>query len=246
MVSARSFLQLGVQPRHVGKLDRVVAPMRARGERVARGNRLLLAPGSNCKEIAIADDRDHPGKRAHGRLIECEKSCAVARRTNHPRKDHSRKPHVLDIGRRSRQLAGQIDTVDRLADDGIVTRLLRRRGECDISLQQAGTLFRELPKGRAPAVGRNDRATLDLQLFRADAKPTRRRGEKNAARLCAGRANGASALLDRLAAESILLIRSLRRVGGDHADLVESDVELLRRDLRQRGQYPLPELGLAR
>src|SRR5260221_1328393 len=219
--------------------------MRARDERVAPGDRLLLAPGSNGKEIAIADDRDHPGKRANGRLVECKKSCAVARRTNHPRKDHSGQPHVLDVGRRSRQLAGQIDAVDRLADDRIVARLLRRRGECDISLQQAGTLFRELPKGRAPTIGRNDRATPDLQLFRADAKPTRRRGEKNATRLGAGRANSASALLDRLAAKSVLLIWSLRRVGGNDADLVESDIELLRRDLRQRGQDPLPEFGLA-
>jgi len=162
-------LQLGVQTGHVGKLDRVVAPMRASGEHIASANRLLLSPSSNCKEIAVADDRDHPGKRAHGRLVECKKSGAVARRTNHPRKDHSRQPHVLDVGRRSRQLARQIDAVDRLADDGIVGRLLRRRGECDITLQQAGTLFRELPKGRASAIGSNDRAIPDLQLFRADA-----------------------------------------------------------------------------
>ena len=238
-------LQLGAQTRHVGKLERVVAPMRARGERVAPGNRLLLTAGSNGKEIAVADDRDHAGTRAHRGLVECEKSCAVAGRPDHPRKDHSGKPHVLDIGRRSRQLAGQIDPVDRLADDGIVARLLRRRRECDISLQQAGPLIRQLPKTRAPTIGRNDRAVPHLQLFRADAKPTRRRRDKDAARLGAGRANGAAALLDRLAAERVLLIGSPRRVGGDHADLVESDVEFLRRDLRQRGQDPLPELGLA-
>ncbi len=64
-------LQLGAQTSHVGKLDRVVAPMRARGEHIASANRLLLSPSSNGKEIAVADDRDHPGKRAYGRLVEC-------------------------------------------------------------------------------------------------------------------------------------------------------------------------------
>src|SRR4029077_18656960 len=94
-------------------------------------------------------------------------------------------------------------------------------------------------------VRRGDRTVRSLQIVRADTETARRRREQSPARLCACCADRAPALLDRLTAECVLLVRSSRGVGGDHADLLEPDVELLRRDLSKGGEDPLTKLGLA-
>ncbi len=175
-------LQLAAQIGNIGKWDRVVAPARCRRQGIARGDRLLLALCGNRKKIAVPNDRDHAGKRSNRGFVERDQFRSVARRTDNSRKDHPRQPHILHVGRRTGQLSGQVDPIDRLADDGIVARLLRRCGGCDVSLQQIGICVRDFPEGRALPVRRGDDAVLDLQIFRADAEPPRRRRKKNAAR----------------------------------------------------------------
>ena len=97
--------------------------------------------------------------------------------------------------------------MDRLADDGIVARLLRRYRGCDVSLQQVGISVRDFPERRALPVRRRDDAGFGLQIFRANAEPPCRRRNKNAARLGACCPDGVSTLVDRLTTEGVLLVR---------------------------------------
>src|SRR5258708_19296194 len=142
-----------------------------------------------------------------------------------------RKPHILYVGRRSGQLSGQVDPIDRFADDGIVARLLRRSFACDVSLQQVGICACDFPESRTLPVRRSDNAGLGLQIFWADAEPPCSRRKKNAARLGACRPNGVSTLLDRLTTEGVLLVRPSSGIGGYHADLLKPPARLFARHL---------------
>jgi len=78
-----------------------------------------------------------------------------------------------------------------------------------------------------------------------NAEAARRCNEKNRPCFSASGANGGTALLDRLTAEGVLLVRSVRGVSGYQLDLVELDIELFGGDLGESRQDALTEFGLA-
>jgi hypothetical protein len=82
-----------------------------------------------------------------------------------------------------------------------------------------------------------------LRFLNTDA--ARRCDEKNRPRFGASSANGGTALLDRLTAEGVLLVRSVRGVSGYHSDPVEPDIKFLCGDLGESRKDALTELGLA-
>src|SRR5439155_221403 len=69
--------------------------------------------------------------------------------------------------------------------------------------------------------------------------------EQHPAHLHAGFAQPFAALLDRHAARGVALVRAVRRARRHDAHALESDVELFRGNLRERGMDALPELHLA-
>src|SRR6266702_5685180 len=125
----------------------------------------------------------------------------------------------------------------------MVARFLWLCGSGNITLQQIGTCFRNLPKCRTPPVGRHDRAVPGPKIFGRDVKSACRCGDKDAAGLGACGADGAPALLDRLTTECVLFIRSARRVGRNDPDRLKADIELFCRNLSESGEDPLTEFG---
>jgi hypothetical protein len=82
-------------------------------------------------------------------------------------------------------------------------------------------------------------------LLRAHPEPLGRKIEEDRAHLGAGQAQRRAAVLHRLAACSLALVRCLGRIAGDQPDAGERQVELLGRDLLERGEDALAELDLA-
>ena len=103
----------------------------------------------------------------------------------------------------------------------------------------------ELPVGHAAAGAGLDDAVGHRQLLERHAEPLRRALQQQVARFRRGVAQRDAAVRDRLAARGHAFVRAVAGVGRREPDALERHVEFLGDDLRQRGQYPLPDLDLA-
>ena len=93
--------------------------------------------------------------------------------------------------------------------------------------------------------GADDDAVGDSQLIRSHAEPLGGEIDQDGAHLGACHAQRGAAVLDRLAAGGLALIRGLAGIAGNHLEARERQIELLGRDLRERGEDALPQLDLA-
>ena len=132
---------------------------------------------------------------------------------------------------------------NRLADDPVGGRGLRRHLGGGFALEV--DLRGEFAVGHLAAVGRADHAVRDLQRVGRDAELLGGEIDQDRAHLGAGEPQRQPAVLDRLAAGGQALVGRLAGVAGDHREPRERQVELLRRDLRERGQDALAEFDLA-
>ena len=104
---------------------------------------------------------------------------------------------------------------------------------------------RELPVRRGRAARRGDGAVAHRQAGRGDTELRRGSRDEDIARFGAREAQRGAALLHGKAAGGLPFVRRTRGVAADDLDALKIHVELVGRDLRQRGADPLPELDLS-
>jgi hypothetical protein len=161
------------------------------------------------------------------------------------RVDHPLALEVLHVGEAAGHLVRDVEPRDRLADDGVIPRVLRHRLGVDLQLQVAAT--HELRVGNAgAAAARRDHAVGDCERLLRDTEPCRRLRKQCLARGGCRLPDLHAANLDRQAAERDALIRRQQRVALDHVDARERHRELLGSDLRHRGANAGAEVDLAR
>ncbi len=151
--------------------------------------------------------------------------------------------HVVDETR-ARHLRRQVAPRHRLSHHAVCRARLRRRRPGDLG----GEILR-LHEGPVVVPGRcvaaTKRAILDADLRRRAVQPPRQPLHHPGAQLRRHQPDRAPRHLDRLAGGGLPLIRRLLRVARQHRDTREVDVQLLGRDLRQRGDVALAQLHLA-
>ena len=96
-------------------------------QRLARLDRLLLALGDDAEERAVAHHRDHARHRLDRRFVDAFERRAVARRAHHAAVHHAGQAHVLHVRGAAGHLRRDVEARDRLADDLVARRRLRRR-----------------------------------------------------------------------------------------------------------------------
>ena len=220
-------------------------PSRSHSARAAR--RAAAASASHSVEARTArklpsrTSRASPGS---GPSRSAASVAAARRRPHHPRMQHPRQPQVVHVARRAEDLVRQVDARHRGAGDAPRPRRLGRHRDGRLALQQRlvgqRPIAADLP-GRA-----EEAAVLDAHRLQRHADPLRHDAEEDHPRLGAGMAQRDAAVLDREAAGGHPLVRAVRRRGRRRRDAGETHVQLVRRDLAERGQDPLAELHLAR
>jgi len=156
---------------------------------------------------------------------------------------HSGRPQVLHIRDAAGDLGRDVDTGKRLADDRVTARVLELRVRLGAHLGVA--LRREVAETHAPAVVGDDVAILRVQSLGRDAELCRCTLDQQFAHLRRGTADGRAAVLHRIAARGVALVRRAARIGGDEHDACRRDAELFGGERRQRGPDTLAKLGLA-
>ena len=229
---ARGIRQLGSQ-----------RPLRALAQRFARLDCLLFALGDDTEEGAVPHHRNHARHRLGGRLVDAVELRAIARRTDHPAMQHARRGACpARYTRPPVTLAG----MSKRAID--FPTILWLAGGFGVALAVASRLRSgsEFAVADLAAVRRRDDAVGDLQLIRCHAEPLRREVDQNGASLGACHAQSCAAVLDRLAAGGLTLVRRLAGVAGDHPDASERQIDLLGGDLREGGENALPQFDFSR
>ena len=97
----------------------------------------------------------------------------------------------------------------------------------------------------APAIGRDHRAVVGLQIFNRQIETPRRLCDEKLAHLCGGILDRGAAVLCRIAAGCIAFVGGEARIGGHDLQRLEGNVELLCGDLLEGGLETLTEFGLA-
>ena len=156
---------------------------------------------------------------------------------------HAGEPQVLHKGDAAGDLARNVEPLDRLADDFVSGGRLRPRLRVDLAVEIG--VAGELAVAHLAAVRRADHAVGDRELCCIDAEALRREIEQNFADLGTGEPQRHAAIFDRLAAGGDTLVRRLLGVAGDQVEARQRQLELLRRDLGERGRHALAELDLA-
>ena len=157
---------------------------------------------------------------------------------------HVGQAQVVHVGGAARNLRRDIDARHGLAHvlaigDSRDQFGLRRRANVEqLVLDQRSV-------GDAPAIARAHLARLGAQLPGGHAEPLGRLGNEDLAGLRRGVQDRGAAILHRVAARGVALVRGKRRVGGDELDGVHVHRELLGCDLQDRGLDALAKLGLA-
>ena len=228
---ARGIRQLGSQ-----------CPLRALAQRFARLDCLFFALGHDTEEGAVPHHRNHARHRLGGRFVGAVELRAIARRTDHPAVQHPRGAHVLHIHQAAGHLGRNVETRDGFSHDLVARERLR----CHLGRCFPIEIGVEFAIADLAAVRRRDDAVGDLQLIRGHAEPLRREVDQNGASLGACHAQGRAAVLDRLAAGSLTLVRRLAGVAGDHPDASERQIDLLGGDLREGGENTLTQFDLSR
>ncbi len=212
-------------------------------QRRAGLDRLLLALGHHAEKGAVAHHGDDALHDLHRRVVEMVELGAVARRTHHASVQHAGRPDILHEGDAAGDLGGNVQARDRSSDDAVACRGLR----CDLGggvALQVG-LGGKLAITDLAAVGRAGNAVGKHEGIGADAEPPGGERGQHRAHLGGGHAQAGTTRLERHAAGGEAFIGGARGVAGDHPDPIEREIELLGRDLGERGEDPLPELDLA-
>ena len=127
-------------------------------------------------------------------------------------------------------------------------RCARRRLGCDLSggfaIEQCGV--GKLPVARPGAVRADNVAVVDRERFDRGVQPRRGDPQVDRAGFGACVAQRGTRLLHRQAARGRRLVGTHQSRRAHHAHLRERNIELFRRDLRQRGEDTLADLDLAR
>ena len=227
----------------VGQLG-LLAPARARAQRVARPQGLVLALGHHGEEVAVADDGHDARDRLGPRHVHVLQPRALARAPHHARVQHARLVQVADEPRGPGDEPGDVEPRAGAADDAVVARRLGRGGAGRLTVQvPAGD---ELPVRDPAAVGRDHRAVLDHEVLGGCAEPVGGQGEQRRARLGRGLAQRGPAVGHRHAPGRQPLVQRVGGVARAHAHALEGDVELLGADARDGRDQALAELDLAR
>ena len=166
-VLRRHRLQLLVEPRRIGQRGSGL-PFRRSGQRLDRLDRLLLALGGDAQEAAVANHRDDAGHRAYLGFVERFELRAVLRRTRNAAVHHARQPQVLHERGAAGDLGRQIDARQRLPDQTMLRRRLRRDLAGRLALEIG--LLGEFAIAHLAAVRRGDGAVGDLQAVGRNAR----------------------------------------------------------------------------
>ena len=151
-------------------------------------------------------------------------------------------PHVLDESGAAGDLGRDVEARHGFSDDPVARRRLRRCLRRCLAIEIGHC---ELAVADLASVRRRDDTVGHRQLIRRHPEPLGRELEEDRAHLGAGHAQRRAAVLDRLAAGGLALVRRLAGIAGNHRDAGERQIELLGRDLRERGENALPQLDLA-
>ena len=221
-----------------------VVPLRMQrsDSRGALHHRLIRSHERN--EIANPDDPEiatfGPPDR---RLIQRRQPSAATRLPQDARVQHVRPHHVMDEGSTC-DFRRQVAPRRRLADIAIRGMRLRRRAAIDIAGEILGG--RETPivmPGRSIAAPENP--VLDRQLRRTAIQSLCQPVQHASTQLRRNQSHRTPRHLDRLARRCLPLIRCILRIARQHRDPIQIHIELIRRDLCQRGDIPLAQLDLA-
>ncbi len=111
---------------------------------------------------------DHPGAGGDRVRVDVHEPGAGARRAHDPRMDHARRADILDIGCAARDLGGDVDPRQRLADEGVSRRIAKGDplGHRCVEFDLRG----DLGEREAPPVRRGHRAAVDSQAVRRQAE----------------------------------------------------------------------------
>jgi len=208
-----------------------------------RRARLLVALGDDADDVAIAHDRDHPGHRSRGRVVERAELRAAHRGTDHRAARHAREADVCD----ERGSAG--DDVARFQVRHGPARVFSAflRHERDAVRDGAGERLRieQLRVGH-PLAAAYDGARFRVELFRGNAKLRARATQELMPRERRGVAQERRFLRDRVAPERPEVERHLVGVSEHDVYPLDRDIELVGDDLRESGPDTLAEIDLSR
>ena len=239
---ARQRDELLIEARRIGQFGTGL-PFRRGRERGARLDRLLFALGNHAEEAAVAHHRDHALHRLHRGLVKAFELCAIARRAHYAAVQHAGEADVLYERAPAGHLGRDVQPCHRLADDLVLCRRLWRDLGGRFALEVH--LAREFAIADLAAVACADYAVTDAERIGGDAEFLGRQLKQDRAHLGAGQAQRGAAVLDRLAARGLALVRGAAGVAGHHGHPSERHVEFFRRDLGERGDDALAELDLA-
>src|SRR4051794_8390724 len=117
-------------------------PVRGTAECDTSLDRLLLAFGNHAKEAPVANDSHHPWHGLDFGLIKALEPCAIARRAHYPPVQHAGQPDVLHERDAPRDLGRNVEALDGLAHELMLTYRLRRHlsGRLSLEIGLAGKL----------------------------------------------------------------------------------------------------------
>ena len=239
--------RLRLQP--LGRADavgrrRATLPLGAFARGLCGAHHGLLIVSGERDELAVTQDFDRRfGGLAHRRLVERCEPRALPGLAQHPRMDDALHRDVVDKGR-ALDLGRQVEPGQALADDLVLGRAFGRRGAARAPVEVDGGSHRPVvAAGRLAAA--QELPFLDRQFADRAAQRLRDLVEQHRAHLGADQPDRRAADRHRIAARGEIFGRAHVGLAGHQADLVRPHVELLRRDLRHRGQDALADLDLA-
>ena len=160
------------------------------------------------------------------------------------RMQHPGHAHVVDVGELAGNLAGNVDPPDRFPDQAVVGALLERDLRIDLDVEPVADQLAVAQRLRRIGLHPHHAVVHD-QLVHRYRKPLRRALHQRPAGARRGAPQLRAALENRQICRGEPLVGRGRGVAHHHLDPLEGDVELLGRELRQRGAGPGAEVDLA-
>ncbi len=239
--------RLAFEPIRLARLRRrscTAVPDRDPARGFGRPHHRNLVVRGESHEVARAHNVDRcAGGAPHRRLVERRQPRPGPWTTQHPRMEYIVGREIVDEGR-APELVRKIEPRQASPHDAIRRRRLGcRLAACrprQVDLAGHGPVV--LPD---IAAGPQEPAVLDGERCEWTGQPIRDLPQEERPYLRADQANCAARYGDRIAARGEAFRRARRRLSRDDAQPLGRDVELLGRDLRQRGEDALTDLDLA-
>ena len=212
------------------------------------GHRDPVLAGQHAQERAVPQHSQHAVRQV-GRPDPVQRGGRPGR-PDHPAEHHARQHQVVQEAGAAGRLVRQVAPRRAAARHRPLAGRLGHGRLGGGPVQQARLVQRPVAQPSAGefsagAAGRADLAVPHGQLGRAGVQLGPGRGQERGPGLRAGLVQCATGILDRPAAGGNPLVRAGVRADRGHLDLVQRDVEFLRRDLGQRGPHALAVLDLA-